>query len=276
MSMDFLGIKGKTFLITGVANKKSVATFTAQTLREQGADLVFSVQSQAHLERAQKLFPEAPIYFCDVEDEHSLDAFAREITSHEYSFSGFLHSMAFANYSNDDDSANGAGGGRPRPFIETKTADFLQATTISCFSLVRLAQLLRNSLRPDASVVTVSISDTRATSYGYMGPIKAALDSTVAFLAKSFSEFSRIRVNAVCSGPLKTSASAGIPGYLDNYLYAEKLTLRKQALDTQEVANTIAFLLSPRSSGFNASGVLVDGGLSCNYFDENIVKTVLK
>jgi len=72
-----------------------------------------------------------------------------------------------------------------------------------------------------------------------MGPIKAALDATVAFLAKSLSEMSKARVNAVCAGPLKTSASAGIPGYVNNYLFAEQLTLRKAALKTEEVANTV-------------------------------------
>ena len=106
--------------------------------------------------------------------------------------SGFLHSIAFANYSEG-----------VKPFIETKVQDFLQATNISCLSLVTMAQALRESFYKDASIVTVSISSTKATSYGYMGPIKSALETSVAFLAKSFSEFSNIRVNAVCAGPLK-------------------------------------------------------------------------
>jgi enoyl-[acyl-carrier protein] reductase I len=114
-----------------------------------------------------------------------------------------------------------------------------------------------------------------SVSYGYLGPIKAALEHAVIYLAKSFSEFSRIRFNAVCAGPLKTSASAGIPGYVNNYLYAEKLTLRKEALKTPEVANTALFLLSPASSGINATGVKVDCGMSCNYFDQDIVNKVM-
>jgi len=77
----------------------------------------------------------------------------------------------------------------------------------------------------------------------------------------------------VGAGPLKTSASAGIPDYIDNYLFSEELTLRKEALKTQEVANTVCFLLSPQSSGINATTLLVDAGMSCNYFDQNIVKT---
>jgi enoyl-[acyl-carrier protein] reductase I len=176
-----------------------------------------------------------------------------------------LHSIAFANYSEGK-----------KPFIQTKVSDFLQACNISCFSLISLSNSIRNSFTEDASIVTVSISSTKAMSYGYMGPIKAMLDASVPFLAKSFSEFSKIRVNAVCSGPLKTSASAGIPDYIDNYLFSEQLTLRKKNLETTEVASTILFLLSPRSSGINAQGIIVDAGMGCNYFDEKLVNSFVK
>jgi enoyl-[acyl-carrier protein] reductase I len=108
-----------------------------------------------------------------------------------------------------------------------------------------------------------------------MAPIKAALDSSLCFLAKSFSEFSKVRFNAVAPGLLKTSASAGIPGYVDSYLFAEKAILRKSALTTQEAADTAAFLLSDRSSGINCQTIIVDAGMSVNYFDKEIVsKTV--
>ena len=123
-------------------------------------------------------------------------------------------------------------------------------------------------------MVTISISTTRMASenYGYMGPIKAALDSSLAFLAKSFSQFSEVRFNAVSPGLLKTSASAGIPGYVDSYLFAEQATLRKRAVETAEVANAAAFLLSPRSSGINAQQIVLDAGMSTNYFDRDIVR----
>ncbi len=112
-----------------------------------------------------------------------------------------------------------------------------------------------------------------AENYGYMAPVKAALDSTICFLAKSFSKFSCVRFNAVCPGLLKTSASAGIPGYVDSYLFAEKATLRKTAVQTGEVANTVAFLLSPSSSGINAQGVVIDAGMAINYFDSEIIRS---
>ena len=112
-------------------------------------------------------------------------------------------------------------------------------------------------------------------NYGYMAPIKAALDSSLAFLAKSFSRFSQVRFNAVSPGLLKTSASAGIPGYVDSYLYAEQATLRKKAVSTPEAANVAAFLLSPRSSGINAQRIIVDAGMSTNYFDADLIKGAL-
>ena len=71
---------------------------------------------------------------------------------------------------------------------------------------------------------------------------------------------------------VKTSASAGIPGYADSYLFAEQATLRKQAVSTQEVANAVAFMLSPRSSGMNAQEVVLDAGMGTNYFDKAIIE----
>ncbi len=261
--MNFLKVENKTYLITGVSNKKSVAFHCAQLLEEFGADLIFTAQTEDHASRIGKLFPKRKIYLLDVENEKAIFDLGQSLELENIKLAGMLHSIAFANYSDGI-----------KPFHETVYKDYVQANQISVFSLTALSNSLKKSFLNDASVVTVSISNTRATNYGYMGPLKASLDATVAFLAKSFSKDSRVRFNGVCSGPLKTSASAGIPGYVNNYLFAEKLTLRKKALLTKEVADTICYLLSPRSSGINGTGVLVDAGMSCNYFDEDIVNTV--
>ena len=85
-----------------------------------------------------------------------------------------------------------------------------------------------------------------------------------------------MRFNTVNAGPLKTSASAGIPGYLESYLYAEKLTFRKQNLTTQEVANTAVFLLSPASTGINGQGLVVNAGMDRNYFDKEVVSLAMR
>lgn len=263
--MSFLGLAEKTFLIAGVANKKSVAYFSAKTLIEEGAKCIFSVQKEEQRAQIEKLFPGSPVVVCDVENAEELKNLPFEINKHADHIDGLLHSLAFANFSEG-----------LQPFHQTKRADYLQAAQISAFSLVEMCQVLNPLFTSAASVVTISISNTRATSYGYLGPIKAMLDAIVPYLAKSLSADSHIRVNAVGAGPLKTSASAGIPDYIDNYLFAEALTLRKEALQTQEVANTVAFLLSHRSSGINATTVLVDAGMSCNGFDQDVVKTFSK
>lgn len=265
--MDFLQLTGRPILVMGVANKKSVAWKIAEVLRGSGADVLFAVRSAARREQVQKLVGAAPVYVCDVERQAEIDRLREEIARDRGHLAGFVHSIAYADYS--------AGW---RPFHETPRAAFLQAVDVSCYSLMATANALKDLLDPErGSVVTISISTTRmaAENYGYMAPVKAALDSTVAFLAKSFAEFSKVRFNAVCPGLLKTSSSAGIPGYVESYLFAEQATLRKQAVRTEEVANVAAFLLSPRSSGINAQGIVVDAGMSINYFDRRIVQRFL-
>jgi len=260
--MSFLGLSGKTFLVLGVANKKSVAWHVAKTLEAEGAKVVYSVRSQARLDSLKGLLDGKPTYLCDLEREEETIALAAAVGRDHGPIHGVLHSVAFANFSRG-----------MQPFHETARADFLQATAISCFSLVELARALKPHLAKEASVVSIGISSqVTAANYGYMSPIKAALESASRFLAKSFSADTRVRFNSVNAGPLKTSASAGIPGYLDNYLHAEKMTLRKEALKTQEVADTAVWLLSPRSSGVNGQGIVVDAGMGFNFFDEELVK----
>jgi len=265
--MEFLDIAEKTFLVFGVANKKSVAFSVGQVLSEAKAEVVYVVQSPEIKESVSKILPDADIYTCDVEREHEIKKLAEDISQKYPKLHGIVHSIAFASYEEG-----------LKPFHETRRKDFLQSIDISCYSLISIANAFKDLLDEKASVVTMSISTTRmaAEPYSYMAPVKAALDSTVCFLAKSFSSFSQVRFNSVNAGLLKTSASAGIPGYLDYYLYAEKLTLRKKALATKEVANTVAFLLSDRSSGINAQGIIVDCGMSINYFDKDIINKVMR
>ncbi|MCA9077437.1 MAG: SDR family oxidoreductase [Planctomycetaceae bacterium] len=260
---DFLQLQGEPVLVTGVANRKSVAFHVGRVLQESGADVLYSVRSEQRRESVQKLVGDAPVYVCDVEDQAQVDRLRDDVSRDRGRLTGLLHSIAFADFS--------AGW---LPFHETPRKAFLQAVDISCYSLVAMSNAFRELLdKEQGSVVTISISTTRmaAENYGYMAPVKAALDSSICFLAKSFSEFSRIRFNAVCPGLLKTSASAGIPGYVDSYLYAEAATLRREAVQTEEVANAAAFLLSPRSSGINAGSLVVDAGMSVNYFDKRLI-----
>ena len=230
--------------------------------------MVYSVRSLARKASLETTLAGKPVFVCDVEQEGAAARLAADVAAAGFNaIHGIVHSIAFANYSEGF-----------KPFHETKRADFLQATAISAFSLVEVANAFKPLLVKNASVVTIGISSLQVTpdNYGYMGPIKAALESASRFLAKSFSDHSEVRFNVVGSGPLKTSASAGIPGYLESYLYAEKLTFRKRNLSTQEVANTTVFLLSERSSGVNGTTLVVDAGLGSNYFDKEVVRLAMR
>jgi len=267
MSADFLQLEGRRVVVFGVANRKSVAYHVGRVLEEAGAEVIYVVRSPERRAQVAKLLGDAPVFVCDVEHQEQIDDLAAELTAKYDLLHGMVHSIAFGDYSEG-----------PKPFHETSKSQLLRAFDISCFSLVAISNALKDLLAKDASVVTISISTTRMASenYGFMGPVKAALDSSLAFLAKSFSQFSQIRFNAVAPGLLKTSASAGIPGYVDSYLYAERATLRGRAVETGEVANTAAFLLSPRSSGITTQRLVVDAGMEVNYFDNRLLRGFLE
>lgn len=273
VSPDFLELRSKNVVVFGAANKKSVAWVTAQTLEEAGARVIHVVRDEERRKEIGELIDKhrglhggaSGVYVCNVESQEEIDNVAKAIGEKHGPIQGLVHSLAFANYSDGF-----------KPFHETKREDFLQAVNISAFSLVALSNAFKPYFAENAGVVTIGISTTRmaAENYGYMAPIKAALHSSVVFLAKSFE--GKVRFNAVCPSLLKTSASAGIPNYADSYLYAEKATLRHQAVSTQEVANAVAFMLSPRSSGINAQEIIVDAGMGTNYFDKEIVDKASK
>ncbi|MGC9451015.1 MAG: enoyl-ACP reductase FabI [Oceanipulchritudo sp.] len=264
--MDFLQLANRQFLVCGLGNRRSVAWAIGRTLEEAGARVIFTVRNTGRRDRLEKLLGGRPCLTCDVEYEDDVATLGVRVQEEFGRLDGFVHSIAFANF------REGAAA-----FHETRREDFLQATQISAFSLVEMARSLKPVLKKDASVVAIGISSSvTAANYGYMSPIKNALEGCVRFLAKSFSEDTEVRFNSVNAGPLRTKSSAGIPGYLENYLYAEKLTFRKRALATEEVANAAVFLLSPRSSGINGQGIVVNAGMDWNYFDEDIVRRVMR
>ncbi|NOY76057.1 MAG: SDR family oxidoreductase, partial [Kiritimatiellaeota bacterium] len=228
MNDNFLGLKDKVVLVFGIANRKSVAFHVAKSLVEAGVDLICSVLLEEHAEVVRKYFPAAAVYLCDLSDESRIASLAERVRDDFGSIHGIVHSVAFANF------ADGL-----KPFHETSKRDFLQAVEISCFSLTSVAGHFKELMENDGAIVTISISTTRmaAENYGYMAPIKAALDSSVCFLAKSLGSLKGVRVNAVGASLLKTSASAGIPGYIEPLLFAEKATIRKKSLQTSEVAD---------------------------------------
>ena len=264
---DWLGLAGRTVLVCGLSNRRSVAWAVGSRLEEAGARVLYSVRTAERREELGKLLAGRPCYVCDVAEPEAAVRLAEQIPEVEGELAGLVHSIAFADF-----------GGGVRPFHETEREAFLSSVQVSAFSLVELARALRPRLARDASVVAMGISTTELTAenYGYLAPIKGMLEANARHLAKSFSAFSEVRFNTVNAGPLKTKSSAGIPGYLENYLYAEKLTLRKRAVTTGEVADAAVYLLSPRSSGINGQGLVVNAGMDFNYFDREVVEKSLR
>ena len=260
---SLLNLENKTIVVIGIANKRSVAYAAASLAEAAGATVIHVVRDETIRQSVAKLLPGRAIVVCDAEKDDEIQALPEKLREHTPVIHGLVHSIAFANYSDG-----------MKPFHETRKEDFLQAVNISCFSLTQFCNVLKPLLAPDASIVTISISTTTmaAENYGYMAPIKAALDSSVVFLAKSLGQGTQIRVNAVGASLLKTSASAGIPGYIDSYLFAEKVIPRRKALGTDEVGKVILFLLSDLASGITAQKLIVDAGMSINYFDREVVR----
>ena len=145
---DFLQLSGKTFVVFGVANRKSVGWLIAKSLEEQGARVVYSVRSEARRKSLETMLAGKPVFICDVEHEGAAARLADEISAAGHApLHGLVHSIAFANYSEGF-----------KAFHETKRADYLQATAVSAFSLVEIANAFIPHLVTNAAVVSRGIS----------------------------------------------------------------------------------------------------------------------
>src|SRR6478672_1318258 len=140
---DFLGLSGKTILVFGVANKKSVAYHVGKTLEEIGATVVYVVRSEERRQSVTKILGAAEIHVCDVEHEDQITRLKQDLANRGHRFAGLLHSIAFAEYE-----------GGMKPFHETPKRAFLRAIDISCYSLIAVCNAIKELLEPDASIVT--------------------------------------------------------------------------------------------------------------------------
>jgi enoyl-[acyl-carrier protein] reductase I len=266
--MSGLGLEGKRILVTGLSNRRSVAWYVGQALEENGVEVIYTLRTAERRAENARLLGERPALLCDVLVDGQVDDLASALADRYDSLDGFVHSIARADYADIN---------RENPtlpaFEDTGREEFLRAVDVSCYSLIAFARALAPMLAPGSSAVALSISDTQmaAENYGFMSPAKAALESAVGFLARSFGREREVRFNAVKAGILKTRSSAGIPGFLESYLYGEEATLRGRALTTREVADPVLFLLSPLSSGINGQGIIVDAGMGLGYFHRDLV-----
>ncbi len=265
--MSFLQIEGKNYLVFGVYNKKSIAYHAAKVIEAEGGVPILVVKDNTLKAKVHEFCSDNDIFVCDVENQDEIKKLVANVSDKYKCLHGMVHSVAFADFSEGF-----------KPFHETKKAHFLQSIDISCFSLINLSNELKDLFDKNASVVTLTVPFTKTVveNYSYMAPVKAALESSVAYLAKSFSYFSQIRFNAVSTGFVKTSAAAGIPQIAKSFLFAEKVALRKQSIEAREVADIIVFLLSKRSCLINAQSLVADDGLSINIFDNEVVEALNK
>jgi len=248
-------LHGTCGLVTGVANKRSIAWAIAKALARDGARLALTYQGERLLENVQDLAAELdrPLLLpCDVTSDLQI---AEVFQAIEREFGGLdflLHGTAFAPREE-----------LARPFAETSREGFRVALDVSAYSLIALARGAAPLMaaRGGGSIVTLTYlgADRVFTNYNVMGVAKAALESAVRYLADGLGP-QNIRVNAISAGPIKTLAASGISGFGGILqVYRDRSPLRRNT-ELEEVGETGRFLLGPESSGITGEVLMVDSG----------------
>ncbi len=247
-------LQGKKGLITGVANKRSIAWAIAQAAHREGAQLAFTYQGErlkeSVAELANSLGGNPPLFDCDVANDAQLDAVFQGIKSSFGTLDFFVHAVAFAKREELE-----------AEFLPTSREGFRLALDISAYSLTALAQRAAPIMTDSGSIVAMTYygAEKVIPRYNVMGVAKAALESSIRYLAFDLGP-KKIRVNGVSAGPVQTLAARGISGFTDMMKIVEaKAPLRRNVL-IEEVANAAVFLLSPLSSGVTGEILYVDCG----------------
>jgi enoyl-[acyl-carrier protein] reductase I len=248
-------LTGKTGLILGVANKRSIAWAIADAASKAGARLAITYQGERLEENVRDLaarLTDPLIVPCDVADDEQI---ARLFETIERDFGGLdflVHGVAYA--------------GREElmaPFVQTTRGGFRTALDISAYSLIAVARgaMPLMEKRGGGSILTLTYlgSDRVFQNYNVMGVAKAALESSVRYLAADLGP-KNIRVNAISAGPIKTLAASGISGFSSILqVYRDRAPLRR-TVDTAEVADAAMFLLGPAGRAVTAEVLMVDAG----------------
>jgi enoyl-[acyl-carrier protein] reductase I len=250
-------LSGKFGLVVGVANKRSIAWSIAQALSAAGARLALTYPSGRLEENVRELAStlDNPLILpCDVSSDEQIAELGRSLDREFGGLDFLVHSVAFARAEDLD-----------APFSQTSREGFRIALDVSTYSLVALTREARPLMqkRGGGSVLTLTYlgSDRVFRNYNVMGVAKAALESSVRYLAAELGP-DNIRVNAISAGPIKTLAAKGISGFssiLD--VYRERAPLQRN-IDAQEVADAAVFLLGPGGRGVTAEVMMVDAGFN--------------
>ena len=242
-------------LIVGVANKRSIAWSIAQAAAAEGASLVLTYQNERLEENVRELgatLPGVSLAACDVTRDDQIDAVFAHIDRAHGRLDFLVHGAAYA--LREDLSA---------PFVQTSREGFHVALEVSAYSLVALARRAAPLMERHGggSILTLTYlgSERVFPNYNVMGVAKAALESSVRYLASDLGP-KGIRVNAISAGPIKTLAAAGISGFSSILqTYRDRAPLRR-TIETNEVADAAIFLLGPGGRGITGEILMVDAG----------------
>jgi enoyl-[acyl-carrier protein] reductase I len=247
-------LEGKTGLVFGVANKRSIAWAIAQALSREGMRLAFTYQGDRLKEGVEELantISGSLVLPCDVTRDEEIDSVYKAVESDLGRLDTLIHSVAFAPR---EDLEN--------DFVNTSREGFKMAHDISAYSLVALSRAALPLLeKTQGSVLALSYYGAVKAVEGYnvMGVAKASLEASVRYLAANLGPRG-VRVNAISAGPVNTLAARGISGFTTMLKHhAEKAPLRRN-VKLEEIGNAALFLSSDMASGITGEVLYVDGG----------------
>ena len=246
-------MKGKRGLVMGVANQRSIAWGIAQALADEGAELAFTYQGEAFGARVKPLAESVGsslLVDVDVTNETSMDQAFSMIKSEWGSLDFVVHAIAFS----DKNELTGR-------FINTSRANFQNSLDISCFSLIDVARRAAPLMAEGGTILTLTFDGSVKVmpNYNVMGVAKAALESTVRYLASDLGP-EGIRVNAISPGPMKTLARAAIGGARKTYRHSEENAPLRSNATLESIGGTAVYLASDYGACTTGEIVHVDGG----------------
>tara|TARA_B100001121_G_scaffold257246_1_gene235414 strand:- start:12418 stop:13203 length:786 start_codon:yes stop_codon:yes gene_type:complete len=245
-------MSGKKGLIMGVANERSIAWGISQKLSENGAELAFTYLGEALKKRvvplAEKLNSKL-IFNCDVEKKDDVIKLFENIRSSMGEIDFVVHAIAYS----DKSELTGE-------YLKTTRENFLKSMLISCFSFTEVAREASRIMKKGGSLITLSYEANRAIpNYNVMGVCKAALESSVKYLARDLGQ-KNIRVNAISAGPIKTLAASAIGDAKFLYKWNADHSFLKRNVDNIDVGNSALYLLSDMAGGVTGEIHYVDAG----------------
>ena len=251
-----LDLTGKNALVTGIANNRSIAWGIAQQLHKAGANIgvTYLPDEKGKMEKkvADLVEPLSPSLFlpCNVQDDEQVKSTFNTIKEKWDSLDILVHCLAFAK--RDDLTGD---------FSQTSREGFNLALEVSAYSLAQLAGAAKPLMSEGGSILTLTyLGGVRAIpNYNVMGVAKAALESSVRYLAAELGE-QNIRVNAISAGPIRTLASSAVGGILDMIHHVEQIAPLKRTVTQVEVGNAATFLCSDLASGITGQVLYVDAG----------------